>query len=105
MRRGFYAYDETKGRGSYYWPYVEPYLDRIPENPVFYPSSGYKDTGQSVSSVGDYLYSVSSNPSGTNTMHAFVHRRTDQSLDNQSSSFQRNLAFPVRCISYTKQNQ
>ena len=105
MLRGFYAYDETKGRGSYYWPYVEPYLDRIPENPVFYPSSGYKDTGQSVSSVGDYLYSVSSNPSGTNTMHAFVHRRTDQSLDNQSSSFQRNLAFPVRCISYTKQNQ
>ena len=98
MLREFPAYLETPNIGSYYWPYVEPFIEKVPENPVYYPSSGYKDTSQGVASDKSYLYCVSSNPSGVTGMLSFVHRNADQSIGTEA--FQRNLAFPVRCVSY-----
>lgn len=98
MLRGFPGYNETSNIGSYYWPYVEPYIEKVPENPVYYPASGYKDSSQGVASDSEYLYSVSSNPNGVAGMFSFVHRNADQSIGTES--FQRNLAFPVRCVSY-----
>ena len=102
MLRGFPAYKETSNYGSYYWPYVEPYLNQIPESPVYYPSSGYVEKG-GVSSLETYLYSVSSNPNGANGMIAFVHRCDNQSLGTEG--FQRALGFPVRCVSYDNKNR
>lgn len=102
MVRGFWGYSQTKNLGLYYWPYVEPHIDKLPENLVYYPSSGYKDSSQGVSSLADYLYSLTSNPGSVDGSNAFVHRKSGASLGTES--FPRNLAFPVRCVSYSKQN-
>lgn len=104
MLRGFWGYLESKNYGLYYWPYAEPYISKVPENPVYYPSSGYMASG-TVNNHEQYLYSYTSNSNTTIYSYSFVHRRENGSLGVEGGSFAKSLAFPVRCISYTKQNQ
>ena len=104
MLRGFWGYLESKNYGLYYWPYTEPYISKVPENPVYYPSSGYMASG-TVNNHEQYLYSYTSNPNTTVYSYAFVHRRENGSIGVEGGSFAKSLALPVRCISYTKQNQ
>lgn len=88
------ASDNTK-TGVYYWPETSG-NDALPTELIFYPTTGYVDAGISVSSVNSLLYVWTS--TYYNDKSAYVFFASSSSAYMRSSDLQKNLGFPVRCI-------